>query len=113
MEDDIAVDDLVRITGIILGDGTLQAEEIREITDEMTIPFEFTGVVQEIGEQNWLISNITVAVDENTELDQGLAEGDPVQVQGWIQKDGTWLASSISRSWMRIALLSSLVISKV
>jgi len=97
IEDDIEVGDLARIKGIILGDGTLQAEEILLITDDNDIPFEFTGVVQQIGDQSWLISDITVAVDADTVLDADLADGDAVRVQGLILEDGTWLASSITR----------------
>jgi len=97
VEPGIVVGDLVRIKGFILTDGTLQAEEVRLILDENSIPFEFPGVVQQIGEQNWLISGINVAIDENTALDEGLLVGDSVQAQGWILDDGTWLATSITR----------------
>ncbi len=97
VDGDIAVGDLVRIKGIILGDGTLQAEEILLITDDNDIPFEFAGVVQEIGEQNWLISDLLVTVDSSTVLDADLSDGDAVRVQGLILDDGTWLASSIMR----------------
>lgn len=97
VEEVIVIGDLVRIKGIIMGDGTLQAEEVRRIADENLMPFEFTGVVQQIGEQSWQVSDITVARDENTVLDEGLLVGDAVQVRGWILDDGTWLATSITR----------------
>ena len=97
VEGDIAVGELIRIKGIILGDGTLQAEEILLITDDNDFAFEFTGVVQQIGGQNWLISDIIVTVDADTVLDEGLSDGDAVRVQGLILDDGTWLASSITR----------------
>ena len=96
VEAGIVVGDQVRIKGIILADGTLQAEEIRLITDENATPFEFIGVVQQIGDQSWVISEIPVAVDENTVIDEGLLEGDAVHVQGWILDDDTWLATSIA-----------------
>jgi len=101
VEAGIVKGDLVRVKGIILADGTLQAEEIRRITNENATPFEFTGVVvqqnvQQNGEESWVISNITVALDENTVLDEGLVVGDTVHVQGWILDDGTWLATSIT-----------------
>jgi hypothetical protein len=88
--------DLVRVKGIILAGGTLQAEEIRLITNENATPFEFTGVVQQIGEQSWVVSGITVTLDVNTVIDEGLLVGDPVRVQGWILDDDTWLATSIT-----------------
>jgi len=97
VESGIVIGDLVRVKGIILEGGTLQAEEIRLIPDETGIPFEFTGVVEQVGEQSWRISDINVAIDENTAVDEGLLVGDSVQVQGWILGDGTWLATSIIR----------------
>jgi len=97
VEEGIDVGDLVRIDGVILEDGSLQAEKIRLIPDENEVPFEFTGVVQAIADQNWLISDIPVALDENTVLDEGLSVGDRVRVQGLILEDDTWLATSITR----------------
>jgi hypothetical protein len=96
VDDDIVKGDLVRIKGIVLGDGELQAEEILLISDDTKIPFEFSGVVQDIGQQEWLISGITVTVNADTVFDNGLAEGDAVQVKGLIMDDGTWWASSIT-----------------
>jgi len=96
VEDGIAVGDLVRVKGIILGDGSLEAEEIRLVLGEVGTPFEFTGVVQEIGELSWRISDITVAISETTTIDEGLVVGDAVKVQGWTLEDGTRLATSIT-----------------
>ena len=96
MDDDIVEGSLVRVKGIILGSGELQAEEILLISEDAKIPFEFTGVVQNIDGQSWLISDIKVMVDENTIYDQGLGQGDRVQVKGLILDDGTWWASSIT-----------------
>jgi hypothetical protein len=97
VETGIVVGDLVRIEGVILEDGSLQAEEIRRIPDENEVPFEFTGIVQEIADQSWLISDIPITLDENTALDEGLMVGDLVRVQGLILEDNTWLATSITR----------------
>ena len=97
LDDDIVEGSLVRVKGIVRADGKLQAEEILLISEDAKIPFEFSGVVQNINGQNWLISGIKVMVDENTDYDQGLAEGDAVQVKGLILDDGTWWASSITR----------------
>jgi hypothetical protein len=96
VEAGIVEGDLVRVKGIILADGTLQAEEIRLITGENVTPFEFTGVVQQISEQSWVISNITVTLDVNAVIDEGLLVGDAVHVQGWILDDDTWRATSIT-----------------
>jgi hypothetical protein len=96
VEEGITSGDLVRVKGIILAGGTLQAEEIRLISIDDGTPFEFIGVVQEMGAESWLISDITVTVDINTEIDEGLAVGDSVQVRGTILDDELWLASSIT-----------------
>ena len=96
LDDGIGEGSLVRVKGIVLADGKLQAEEILLISEDAKIPFEFTGVIQNIDGQNWLISGIKVMVDENTDYDEGLAEGDAVQVKGLILDDGTWWASSIA-----------------
>ena len=95
-DEGIEVGDLVRVEGIILANGSLQAEKIRLLEDLPGIPFDFTGVVRQIGDKEWLISHVPVAVDENTVIDEGLLVGDTVRVQGWTLKDGTWLASSIT-----------------
>ncbi len=93
----IMVGDLVRVDGIILKDGALQASEIHKLEEQPGTPFDFTGVVQQVGANEWLISNVTVAVNADTKIDDGLEVGDLVRAQGWILKDGTWLASSITR----------------
>jgi hypothetical protein len=97
---DIVDGDLVWVKGIVIVENEaaiLQAEEVRRIEDENATPFEFTGVVQKMGNESWVISSITVTININTVYDESLKVGDAAQVQGWIQKDGTWLASSIQR----------------
>jgi hypothetical protein len=57
--------------------------------------FEFTGVVEVIGEESWQISDVSVLVNEVTEMDEDLAVGDPVKVTYTILKDNRWLALEI------------------
>ena len=71
-----------------LGEQTpLQNPEIRRgpiaVVDHGTL-VALGGVVQNIDGQSWLISDIKVTVDENTIYDEGLGQGDRVQVKGLI-----------------------------
>lgn len=97
VDDGIASGDLVRVEGVILQAGTLVAETIHRIEEEPGLPFNFVGVVQSIADRVWTISGIVVKVDAGTEIDEGLASGAIVQVDGWITEDGSWLAHSIRR----------------
>lgn len=97
VDEGIAIGDLVRVEGIILRDGSLQAENIIRIEDQPGAPFDFTGVLQQMGDDSWVVSDVTVSVDDNTMIDEGLVTGDLVRVRGWILEDGTWLAGSIRR----------------
>lgn len=98
LDEGIAVDDTVLVEGVILQDGTLQAERIRLMEASLGLPFDFTGVVQTTGDEFWTVSGVEIAIDESTSIDADLVAGELVQVQGWIQEDGTWLASSITRA---------------
>ncbi len=90
--------DQVHVEGIILAGGTLQAEIIRKLEEAPGQPFDFTGVIQEIGSETWKISGIEISVTISTTIDEGLAAGELVQVTGWILDSGVWQAGSIKRS---------------
>ena len=90
----IAVGSQVEVSGTIGEDGSLRAERIRLISDA-NLPFEFTGVVEGVGNETWTISGVQVAVDENTESQGDPQVGDVVKVEGHILADGTWLATEI------------------
>lgn len=94
---DIEVGDQVVVTGLIQPDGTLLARQIVLWRPDANPPFNFAGVVQEIGAETWVISGITVAVIEATQIDEGLTTGDTVTVQGAILADGRWEAHVIRR----------------
>jgi hypothetical protein len=93
----IKLGDLVKADGVIESDGTLLADNIRLLT-ETGLPFEFTGLVQQIGSTAWTISGITIAVTTTTEIEAGLQVGNLVKVEGHILLDGTWLADEIKRA---------------
>lgn len=95
IDEGIVEGDRVRASGLILPDGTLQAEEIQLLDDEEAQPFEFTGVVQSIGDEEWTISGVAIAIDADTEIDDGILAGDLVKVEGYILGDGAWLADEI------------------
>lgn len=97
IDDDIAVGDRVRINGVILLGGGLQAREIEKLDDQPGYPFRFTGVVQSIGAQTWTISGVTIAITTTTNIDDDIAIGDVVEARGWILEDGTWLARRIKK----------------
>ena len=92
----IVAGDLVRVEGVILDDGRLEAESIRLQEVQAGLPFEYSGVVQEMNAEDWLISGHKVRVTAETTILDELAEGDVVLVRGRIQEDETWLASSIT-----------------
>ncbi len=94
IEGGIVVGDAVEVRGGIAQDGTFWASEIRKRA-EAEQPFEFTGVIDAIADSGWTISGISIKVDEDTEIGEGLEAGDVVKVEGHIQADGSWLAESI------------------
>ena len=94
IDPDIALGDRVRVEGVILEDGQLEAETIARLEDLDELPFEFTGVVQEIGDETWTISGQVVTLNEETEIKGEIAIGDLVKVEGVIV-DGVWLAEEI------------------
>lgn len=94
----ITTGDLVHVDGLILEDGRLEADSIRLINSQAGLPFEFTGVIQAMNDNDWLVSGQSVRVIAETAKPDDLAAGEVVQVSGYIQEDGTWLASSIRRA---------------
>lgn len=95
IEAGIAVDDLVQVDGRIQTDGSLLAERVRLVEVNAGLPFEFTGVVQATADDAWLISSVSVAINAATEIEAGIAVGAVVQVEGWIDAGGLWLAHEI------------------
>jgi hypothetical protein len=85
----------VWVEGVILTSGVFQAEQIRKADDENGLPFKFSGSVQEIGADQWVIAGVTVRVNAQTILADGIVAGKLVRVSGHIQSDGTWLAGTI------------------
>ena len=93
LDDLIALGDVVRVYATIQADGSLLATRIH-LLDERH-PFEFFGVVQSIGDETWLVSGISIALDEGTEIKDAIAVGDVVKVEGVILANNRWLAQEI------------------
>jgi hypothetical protein len=97
VEAGIAAGDVVQVTGLIQDDGSLLAERIRLVEADTGLPFEFTGVVQSINGDAWMISGVAIVIDADTEIEEGISVGDLVNVEGWIDAGGVWLADEIKR----------------
>lgn len=97
---DLVVGDWVKVEGTLGGDGSLTAIQIIWVPmddddDDDGLPFSFVGVVGAIGDAAWTIAGIEVAVDDDTNIQDGIAVGDIVLAAGRIDDDNTWHASTI------------------
>lgn len=92
----ILVGDVVRVEGLVGADGSLQADQIERLEVEEGLPFQFNGIVQQIVDSTWTISNAELTTNPQTTLSEGLTTGDLVAVKGWILADGSWLAKNIT-----------------
>jgi hypothetical protein len=96
IEPNIATGDQVKVDGLIQEDGKLLAVTIAREALVQGLPFDFTGFLEKMDTpDSWTISNMTIGITSTTTIDQGLVVGDLVKVEGWIQTDGDWIASSI------------------
>lgn len=89
---DLAVGDLVEVSGWILDDGTWLAASISQ-ADEDEREFHLSGPVDSIAP--WSVAGVAFETDSETEIDDEIQTGDMVAVEGVILDDGTWLASEI------------------
>jgi hypothetical protein len=96
IDEDILIGDTVRVDGILLADGTLQAQTILRLEAAPGLPFQFSGIVQAMNDGSWLISGQTIVLNGETAVDPEIALGDTVAVEGWILEDDTWLATNIT-----------------
>ena len=94
IEDGIGGGDLVKVEGVITEDGVWLATEIK-LQEDVEATFEFVGTLESI--DPWIVSGRELAVDDETEIEAGLAVGDLVKVEGVITEDGVWLAAEIKR----------------
>jgi hypothetical protein len=90
------VGDWVTVHGRILPDGTFQADKI-DLSRNDQKKLRFTGVVESMGAETWTISGRAVLVNSETEIEDGILAGDPVEVNFTVLPDGNWLAREIER----------------
>ncbi|HLF88388.1 MAG TPA: DUF5666 domain-containing protein [Anaerolineales bacterium] len=98
IEGDIEIGDTVYVSGVILTGGTLLAERIILVDETPGLAFFFVGLVQEIYDNYWVISDRVISIDGNSTITPGIAVGDLVVVRGRILEDDIWLARSITLS---------------
>ena len=96
IDEGILLGDTVRVEGIVLEDGTLQTQTIIRLEAAPGLPFQFSGIVQNMSGGSWIISGRSIAIDENTAVSPNINLGDTVAVTGWILEDDTWLATAIN-----------------
>jgi hypothetical protein len=99
----IAVGDTVAVEGTLIDNFTVQATKV-EIEEEEPIEIEFTGTVTAVDEDG---GTITVEVESDGGTEQydvqvpegfdweGIEVGDTVEVEGWLQEDGSVIATRI------------------
>ncbi len=95
IDDSLKVGDNAQVVGGIAEDGTFLATNLSQ-TEGAGSNFKFAGVLTNISNDVWAISGIKVAVDANTTLNGDFVVGNPLEVEGVIEKDGTWLATTIN-----------------
>jgi hypothetical protein len=93
--DEFQAGDVVIVTGRILGDGRWVIDSIQptQTTPEKSM---FAGVVQEMGDESWQISGISVLVNLATRILDDVQEGNVVRVKYVVLENGTWQALEIA-----------------
>jgi len=86
--------DIVYVEGRIMANGGWVADSIEKV-DSNGLQGSFTGVLQSMGGQDWMIDGKTVRVNSSTDLGEGLEVGSPVRVSFMPLEDGTWVAFKI------------------
>ena len=89
------VGDWVAVTGYLLADGTRVADQIILLRRALENRFAFTGKVDFMGTDGWVIAGREILVDEISVIEDGIVVGDTVEVVGGIAQDGALWASEI------------------
>lgn len=93
IEPGITVEDLVRVSGFILEDGTWVAAAIEKINHDETNTIVLVGVVNSI--DPWIVNGLQLFVTDATVILGDIAVGDLVIVKIQLLPDGTWQVLSI------------------
>ncbi len=94
IRDVIAVGDPVEVRAIENPDGTLTATriELAKMKDEKV---RFTGLVESIGPDSWVVDGQTILITPETEIRDTIVAGDLVEVRALRSFDGTLTATRI------------------
>lgn len=92
---DPQVGDWVEFKGRRLADGTQVLDWILLVQATPENRFSLRGVVESIGDLEWIVNGQAITVDGTTEIDGGIQPRANVSVEGSIQSDGGLLASEI------------------
>jgi hypothetical protein len=87
--------DLVTFEGQQLSDGSILAEQITVLMPPQPQTFTITGELENIATSGLVLNGKFIALNPQTAVDTNLQNGDVVIVQGTIQEDDSWLASSV------------------
>jgi hypothetical protein len=88
------VGDSVTLSGRILDSGAWLADRIERADIQQPV-FTFNGLLSSIEPGAWRIGSTTLALNESSEVDAGLAVNDPVLATFTPLEGGTWLALRI------------------
>jgi hypothetical protein len=91
------VGDVVRVEGRLLDDGSRLADRITLLRRAVANRFTLSGEVSAIAPTVWTVAGQTILVDADTRLDDDIAVGDRVRVQGVILAGGTLRAERIEK----------------
>jgi hypothetical protein len=97
----ISLGDLVKVHASIGSDGTLTAREIElaGVDEQANLGrVEFTGTLDSLLDNGWVVGGQTVLRTPETEVKGDLQLGDMVKVEGAANPDGTFSAREISKA---------------
>ncbi|MFZ6027245.1 MAG: DUF5666 domain-containing protein [Chloroflexota bacterium] len=93
---DPQVGNVVLARGRILENGWV-ADFVQAAPEEEDLTFRFSGVVESMGEESWVVNGATILVNEVTEVDGDIDIGDAVRVTYLLLDGGRWLALEIEK----------------
>jgi ferric-dicitrate binding protein FerR (iron transport regulator) len=91
---DPQIGDAILARGRILPDGWV-ADLIQAAPEEEDLTFQFSGIVEAMGAESWLINGAEILVNEVTDVDEDIEVGDSVRVTYLLLNGGRWLALEI------------------
>jgi hypothetical protein len=86
----------VLVEGRIFEDGSRIADRITVVADQEEAS-TFTGILESMDGLVWQVSGTKILVNAQTELEAGLATGDPIKVKFVVLADERWLAVEIEK----------------